>query len=126
MRKSIALRPIDQDHQIFFVSAVFPQELTLKLRMRFDILKERDSWIINILYALMIHTEYRKENLGHHVVKGPPYVTKEGIKKAVKEIRAHMKHIMDARLVHIQDGLYGFFKESHTPERIYAWLPTAE
>ena len=127
MRKSIALRPFDQDCEILFMRAVFPQEFTLKLRMRLDILKERDSWMINSLDTLMwSNTEYCKENLSHHVVKGPLLATKEGLKKPVKQMTVHLNNIVDARIVHIENGPYCLFEENRTPERINAWLSTTE
>ena len=127
MRKSIALRPFDQDCEILFMRAVFPQEFALKLRVRLDILKERDSWMINSLNPLVwSNTEYCKENLSHHVVKGPLLATKEGLKKPVKQMTVHLNNIMDARVVHVKNCSYGLLEENRTPERIHAWLPTTE
>jgi hypothetical protein len=108
------------------MGAVFPQELTLELRMRLDILKERHSWMINILNALMwSHSEYRIENLGHHVVKRSP-IPKEGIKETIKQYTIQLNNIVDVGIVHVKNSLYALLEENGTPERINIWLITAK
>ena len=44
---------MNQGYQILFMITVFPKELRI-LRMRFDILEQRNGWMVNILYPTVL------------------------------------------------------------------------